>query len=103
MALPPSYYADSAADYRERRDLLCGVLDEAGFTFRVPDGAYYVLCTTGDLDPAQDSSAYARRIVQDPGIYLSDATIAKASLAMPRSADIARMQNRLWLQLKSGG
>jgi len=27
-----------------------------------------VLCTTGALDPAQDSSAYARRIVQDPGI-----------------------------------
>lgn len=68
MALPPSYYVEEAARYRERRDLLCGVLADAGFTFRVPDGAYYVLCTTGDLDPAQDSSAYARRIVVDPGI-----------------------------------
>ncbi len=68
MALPPSYYADSAAAYRERRDLLCGVLEQAGFEFRAPDGAYYVLCRTGVLDPAQDSSAYARRIVTDPGI-----------------------------------
>ena len=68
MALPPSYYVEEAARYRERRDLLCSVLEQAGFTFRVPDGAYYVLCTTGDLDPAQDSSAYARRIVVDPGI-----------------------------------
>jgi len=68
MALPPSYYVEEAARYRARRDLLCSVLEQAGFTFRVPDGAYYVLCTTGDLDPAQDSSAYARRIVVDPGI-----------------------------------
>ena len=44
------------------------MLAEAGFAFRVPDGAYYVLCSTGALDPAQDSSAYARRIVRDPGI-----------------------------------
>ena len=68
MALPPDYYARTAAAYRERRDLLCQVLDDAGFVFRVPDGAYYVLCETGDLDPARDSSAYARRIVNDPGL-----------------------------------
>ncbi|MCW2613179.1 MAG: Kynurenine--oxoglutarate transaminase [Frankiales bacterium] len=68
MALPASYYAASAAAYRERRDLLCDVLERAGFGFRVPDGAYYVLCTTGDLDPARDSSAYARRLVVDPGV-----------------------------------
>jgi aspartate/methionine/tyrosine aminotransferase len=68
MALPPSYYSDSAAAYRERRDVLCEVLDRVGFTFRVPDGAYYVLCSTGDLDPDRDSSAYARRIVREPGI-----------------------------------
>ncbi|MGU7773403.1 polyamine ABC transporter substrate-binding protein [Burkholderia sp. MR1-5-21] len=42
-------------------------------------------------------------IAQDPGVYLSDSVIAKMALAMPRSAEIARMQNRLWLQLKSGG
>ncbi len=68
MALPASFYAQSAAAYRERRDLLCGVLEKVGFEFRVPDGAYYVLCQTGSLDPGQDSSAYARRIVRDPGI-----------------------------------
>ena len=68
MALPPSYYVEEAAKYRERRDLLCSVLREVGFTFRVPDGAYYVLCETGDRDPGQDSSAFARRIVVDPGI-----------------------------------
>jgi aminotransferase len=68
MALPASYYADTAAAYRERRDLLCGVLEQAGYRFRVPDGAYYVLCETGPLDPAGDSSAFARRLVLDPGV-----------------------------------
>jgi aminotransferase len=68
MALPADYYTRTAAAYRERRDLLCGVLERVGFTFRVPDGAYYVLCSTAGLDRAQDSSAYARRVVVDPGI-----------------------------------
>ncbi len=48
-----------AADYRERRDLLCGVLQQAGFRFRVPDGAYYVLCDTSAVDPAGDDVAFA--------------------------------------------
>ena len=74
MALPASYYAESAAAYRERRDLLCEVLGQVGFGFRVPDGAYYVLCTTGELDPAQDSSAFARRLVVDPGVAAAPGT-----------------------------
>ena len=68
MALPASYYEQMAADYRERRDLLCGVLEPVGFTFRPPDGAYYVLCEVGALDSGRDSSAFARRLVVDPGV-----------------------------------
>jgi aminotransferase len=68
MALPTTYYDDMADAYRERRDLLCDVLQQVGFRFRVPDGAYYVLCETDELDPARDSSAFARRIVVEPGV-----------------------------------
>ena len=68
MALPPSYYAGLAEAYRERRDLLCGALAAAGFTFRVPDGAYYVLCGTEALDPAGDDVAFARRLVSEVGV-----------------------------------
>jgi aspartate/methionine/tyrosine aminotransferase len=74
MALPAAYYEQEAKLYRERRDLLCGVLESTGFRFRVPDGAYYVLCETGELDPAQDSSAFARRIVSDPGVAVVPGT-----------------------------
>jgi aminotransferase len=68
MRLPQEYYDDMAAKYRERRDVLCDVLSGAGFRFSVPDGAYYVLCDTADVDPARDSSAFARRLVVDPGV-----------------------------------
>jgi aspartate/methionine/tyrosine aminotransferase len=68
MALPASYYDDMAAKYLERRDLLCGVLEKTGFRFRVPDGAYYVLCDTSGVDPAGDDIALARRLVEEIGV-----------------------------------
>ncbi|HWL37445.1 MAG TPA: aminotransferase class I/II-fold pyridoxal phosphate-dependent enzyme [Frankiaceae bacterium] len=68
MALPESYYERLAVDYRERRDLLCGVLEKAGFGLRVPDGAYYVMCSTGAVDPGRDDVAFARRLVEEVGV-----------------------------------
>ena len=81
MALPPSYYADTAERYRERRDLLCGVLEQAGFGLRRPDGAYYVMCSTEGLDPARDDVAFARRLVTDVGV----ATVPGSSFYADRS------------------
>src|SRR3954471_6941887 len=63
MALPPAYYDALARSYRERRDTLCGVLEQTGFRFRAPDGAYYVLCDTAAVDPGRDDVAFARRLI----------------------------------------
>jgi aminotransferase len=68
MALPPSYYTDLADSYRQRRDLLCGALTEAGFDVSIPDGAYYAMCGTRQLDPAGDDVAFARRLVTEIGV-----------------------------------
>jgi aminotransferase len=68
MALPPSYYERLAMEYRERRDLLCGVLRNVGLQFHVPDGAYYVLCDTRSVDPAGDDLALSRRLVEEIGV-----------------------------------
>jgi aminotransferase len=68
MALPPSYYESMAADYLERRDLLCDVLRKTGFEFVTPDGAYYVLCDTHAVDPAGDDVLFARRLVEQIGV-----------------------------------
>jgi aminotransferase len=68
MALPPAYYRDLAHAYRQRRDVLCSALERAGFSFRPPDGAYYVLCGTEAVDPAGDDVALARRLVTEIGV-----------------------------------
>jgi aminotransferase len=68
MALPAEYYTDMAAKYLERRDLLCGVLEQAGFGLRRPDGAYYVMCSTVGLDADRDDVAFARRLVTEIGV-----------------------------------
>jgi aspartate/methionine/tyrosine aminotransferase len=43
MAFGPEYYNDMALDYRERRDMMVTALNEAGFKFAAPEGAYYIL------------------------------------------------------------
>jgi aminotransferase len=43
MAFGPEYYNEMARDYRERRDMMVSALDEAGFKFCAPEGAYYIL------------------------------------------------------------
>jgi aminotransferase len=68
MHLPPAYYEQLAAEYRERRDLLCRALEKVGFGLRVPEGAYYVMCDTSALDPGADDVAFAHRLVREVGV-----------------------------------
>jgi L-glutamine---4-(methylsulfanyl)-2-oxobutanoate aminotransferase len=68
MGLPASYYQKLAADYRERRELLCDALEKLGFGFERPDGAYYVMCDTSRLDPDGDDVTFAERLVREVGV-----------------------------------
>ena len=45
------YYKQLASEYRERRDFLVGVLQEAGFKVWTPSGAYYIMV---DISPLTD-------------------------------------------------
>lgn len=53
--LPESYYQDLERGYQDKRDRFCAALTDAGFTFKQPEGAYYVLAdyrkVFGDLAP----------------------------------------------------
>jgi aspartate/methionine/tyrosine aminotransferase len=69
LSLPHEYYAQLAADYRHRRDLLLDGLAAAGMHAYPPDGAYYVMVDIGDLAHAgEDDVAFARRITANPGV-----------------------------------
>lgn len=67
LAFDAEYYNKLARGYRERRDLLCGALAEAGFSFTVPEGAYYVLAGFSALS-ADDDVTFAHWLAAEGGV-----------------------------------
>jgi aspartate/methionine/tyrosine aminotransferase len=67
MAFGAEYYNQMGHDYRERREILCGALREAGFSFTVPEGAYYVLADFSALSDSDDRE-FALWLARDAGI-----------------------------------
>jgi aminotransferase len=72
------YYAQLAADYGKKRDLLADALRDAGFTPYVPQGAYYMLAEVpeelGDDRRAADWLIENARVASVPGsaFYVSE-------------------------------
>ncbi|GAA0941519.1 methionine aminotransferase [Pseudonocardia zijingensis] len=90
MGLPDAYYADLAARYLQRRDLLCEALEYIGFALRRPDGSYYVLCDSAPLDPDGDGVAFARRLITEIGV----SCVPAASFWQPEHAADGRSMVR---------
>jgi aspartate/methionine/tyrosine aminotransferase len=67
LALPGSYYADLAAGYQRRRDMLLGILRGAGFECFTPAGAYYIMTDITRFGFADDV-AFARHLVTEIGV-----------------------------------
>jgi aspartate/methionine/tyrosine aminotransferase len=81
MAFDAEYYNHLALEYRERRDLLCGALADAGFTFSVPEGAYYVLADYSAMSDSDDPT-FSRWLASEVGI----ATVPGSSFYHDRTA-----------------
>jgi aminotransferase len=67
MELPVSYYSTLAAEYLERRDLMLGILEGAGFKTYKPYGAYYIMTDVSGLG-FDDDAAAARTLTADVGV-----------------------------------
>jgi aspartate/methionine/tyrosine aminotransferase len=67
MNLPDAYYEELADGYRERRDLLVGTLETAGFRVFAPAGAYYVMTDISGIT-GEDDIAFARRLTAERGV-----------------------------------
>jgi aminotransferase len=70
--LPLDYYGDLAAEYKHKRDLLCGTLSRIGLTPSIPSGAYYVLANCTGMGEATSKAAAMRllretRVASVPG------------------------------------
>ncbi len=67
LSMPREYYARLRADYQHRRDLLVGLLDQAGFRCYKPDGAYYVMTDISGFGAANDVE-FVRRLIVEAGV-----------------------------------
>ncbi len=67
LGMGRAYYDTLSKEYRARRDILVPALERAGFSPRLPEGAYYVLC---DITPFgfEDDTAFARWLVSKVGV-----------------------------------
>ena len=67
LAMPPEFYASTAEEYRERRDLMMKILEETGFEATPPQGAYYVMADCSHLGLGDDV-AVAKHLVEEVGV-----------------------------------
>jgi aminotransferase len=67
MELPEAYYAALAEAYLERRDLMLGILEGAGFKTYKPYGAYYIMTDISGLGFDDDVTA-ARHLTKEVGV-----------------------------------
>jgi aminotransferase len=67
LAFGPDYFNQLALEYRARRDVIVPALEEGGFRFSVPEGAYYVLVDFSDLSALPDDE-FARWMTSEIGV-----------------------------------
>ena len=67
LAVPETYYADLAAAYKRRRDMLLDILERHHFTCYKPYGAYYIMTDISDFG-FRDDVEFARYLVKDVGV-----------------------------------
>ena len=64
--LPASFYTGLAADHLRKRDQLADALRAAGLTPHIPEGAYYMLASTGSL-AGENAAARSRDLLARTG------------------------------------
>jgi aminotransferase len=67
LSFDADYFNHLALDYRARRGILVEALAEAGFTFSVPEGAYYILADFSALSDRDDVS-FAKWMAEEIGV-----------------------------------
>lgn len=67
LEYPDSYYQQLAADYRRRRHLFLGYIDDLGLPYTAPEGAYFVLVDISSCGFVDDF-AFCQWLVKEIGI-----------------------------------
>jgi aminotransferase len=67
LSFDADYFNHLALDYRGRRHIMIDALAEAGFTFSVPEGAYYILADFSTLSD-MDDVGFAKWMAEEIGV-----------------------------------
>lgn len=67
LRFPESYYAHLAADYKQKRDRMLGVLSGAGFKCFKPRGAYYIITDVSGFGFSDDVT-FTRHLIENIGV-----------------------------------
>ncbi len=68
MAFDADYYNHFQIAYKQRRGVMAAALSAAGFTFTMPDGAYYVLADFSAIDRERDDRDFAIWLAEEVGV-----------------------------------
>jgi len=74
LNLPESFYEQQRADYHARRALMTEILEDLGFRFPIPEGAYYILADYRNLPIPQarwDADRFARWMTTEVGVAVA--------------------------------
>jgi L-glutamine---4-(methylsulfanyl)-2-oxobutanoate aminotransferase len=66
LSLPDSYYRGLATDYDRKRKILYEGLLRAGFSCRLPEGAYYIFTDIAEF--GMTDTTFARRLIEKAGV-----------------------------------
>jgi aspartate/methionine/tyrosine aminotransferase len=67
LTLPDDYYLQLTEDYIKRRDIILGILANAGFAFYPPRGAYYVITDISSFG-FEDDVSFVRHLIENVGV-----------------------------------
>jgi aminotransferase len=67
LTMPQSYYEELTRSYTRKREIFLDCLDRAGFTFTIPEGAYYVLVDIEKFGRKNDTE-FCEWLVKEIGV-----------------------------------
>jgi aspartate/methionine/tyrosine aminotransferase len=67
LTFPDDYYLQLTEGYVKRRDMILGILQNAGFAFYPPSGAYYVITDISSFG-FDDDVSFIRHLIQNVGV-----------------------------------
>lgn len=87
LDLPESYYATLAKTYDKKRRFMLSALEELGFKFSRPEGAYYVFADFSEISNMDDYD-FAEHLARDVGV----ATVPGSSFYQGRAGGRTRLR-----------